>query len=1166
MRYWQMMCWGAFALLAVTGGFAAGAATEKAVPLEILEPAERAEAVKDFPVSLGLIFLEGELTSAPGGAVVDDQAKGVLFDWEVTGWWSPERKSVKWLLLRFKASSDRKYSFVLGAEPTRPRGKPLAVESGRGITVNIGPLQARLAPGNAPVFESVTLNGRPILAPKASFFEMVDDEGRALSCDDWTLTLEQNTPLRAVIKAEGRIGLLGKPPLAKLSVRYQFFAGEGFVRLYHTFIWMEKSVDPGANRIAVRLRPAVGERGVVRVGLSDYTGDAKPSAFGPDVDLVAYQDSAEHFAVQQDGREIATGKRLGGWISVEGEDGRGVGVSLKNAWQTYPTALAVRKGDIEIGLWPEEAGRFSFEERDIMPDNFYYSRYWKYQVPWTRQGGPTWFNTKDLLPKRARDFFGKLKAQAAAPGDSPGKRIVSFLRPELQARLRELRPETPITDGFRARIAHGMNAFLEKRDFYDAASWRMVELKPKAKELLKKGAPDLNRSERVWLNRLLIESAFLEDISPSDVPHFIHEASPFGKGGGYVPSGEGAARTHEVTVLFYERSSTRTPAQMNSLTQHPFIMRQSPEHAMRAPILGFKFSPVNRQKHPNIERALDMYGHANFSRYTQTYDYGFLRFGMQRMHYPGQGLYRWIAGMQYDQQIIPWLLFLRGGDRRYYEEAMNTATFAMDMQTNHYSTRGAPPGYMAFVAGMPLPQAPCFSAYNMKIHFLSLSHHLTGYRRAGEVMDMTIEGTKQAYPVALKRSAKPVDRQLYAMDMFCAHAYEETFDPVIKKLARASLDRTLDTHYDPDANCFAGNTQYLYRGLLSLYGMFPEQRFRETMLKQLSGCGMPEMEWAGPNNNTSRSAIMVIACGWAYEQTKDKRYARIVWDVARNLADIAPDHDWSSLVPIEYPLGNFAAYCHRILPMLVGLGVVDRNRLDFPETSSIHDLFVAVNRPGSKRTAFVRALKDGDLKLRLKGIPGRSGAKISVAALRAATGEKTAETALKSRSKAILTKLRRRTLKVTFEGRLSIPNAKRGEVYRLSLKGGDKTTGLMALSDDAQIVHKIAPDTIQFFSHSYQYYIGTRVFMKTKDDTLRITRNRARAAFTVRDAKTHEVLARLRILDPLTTEYRVGKGRMIELVLGAGNYTIWKLEGIEPYVSARLDDWFAPDGSAVPGQ
>ena len=327
------------------------------------------------------------------------------------------------------------------------------------------------------------------------------------------------------------------------------------------------------------------------------------------------------------------------------------------------------------------------------------------------------------------------------------------------------------------------------------------------------------------------------------------------------------------------------------------------------------------------------------------------------------------------------------------------------------------------------------------------------------------------------------------------------------------------------------------------------------MLKHLSGCGIPGLELGGPSNN--RSAIMVVACGWAYEQTGDARYARIIWDVARTLADIAPDHNWSSPVPVEYPLGHFANYCHRVLPMLVGLGVVNRHRLESPLTSCIHDLFVAINRPGSTGAAYVRALKDGDLNIRFDCVG--SGDDVSITAFRDGADEPVARSAAKSESLTPFTHLRRPTRRSTFRGSLTIPGAKRGEVYRLSATGGKLTTGVLLVCDNAQIVHRIKPDTIQFFSHSYQYYIGTRVFMKTKDDTLRITRNRARAAFSVRDAKTHEVLARVKILDPLTTDHRVGKGRMIELVLGAGNYTIWTLEGIEPYVSARLDDWFVPD-------
>jgi len=35
-------------------------------------------------------------------------------------------------------------------------------------------------------------------------------------------------------------------------------------------------------------------------------------------------------------------------------------------------------------------------------------------------------------------------------------------------------------------------------------------------------------------------------------------------------------------------------------------------------------------------------------------------------------LYRWCDGVQYDQPFIPWLLFMRGGDRSYYIEGERT--------------------------------------------------------------------------------------------------------------------------------------------------------------------------------------------------------------------------------------------------------------------------------------------------------------------------------------------------------------------------------------------------------------------------------------------------------------------------------------------------------------
>ncbi len=115
-------------------------ASPERIALEILEPDEREGIVQDWPVALGLVFPEGELSSVPGGRIVDDQGRPVPFEAEATGWWSPERESVKWLLLRFVASTDRGYFYESGKWGPEPQGVPLAVSDGDRIHVSTGPL------------------------------------------------------------------------------------------------------------------------------------------------------------------------------------------------------------------------------------------------------------------------------------------------------------------------------------------------------------------------------------------------------------------------------------------------------------------------------------------------------------------------------------------------------------------------------------------------------------------------------------------------------------------------------------------------------------------------------------------------------------------------------------------------------------------------------------------------------------------------------------------------------------------------------------------------------------------------------------------------------------------------------------------------------------------
>src|SRR5438067_2146347 len=64
------------------------------IAIEIIEPPERQATIANFPASVGLVFLEGELPSADGGALLDDRGEAVPFESEATGWWSPEKRSV----------------------------------------------------------------------------------------------------------------------------------------------------------------------------------------------------------------------------------------------------------------------------------------------------------------------------------------------------------------------------------------------------------------------------------------------------------------------------------------------------------------------------------------------------------------------------------------------------------------------------------------------------------------------------------------------------------------------------------------------------------------------------------------------------------------------------------------------------------------------------------------------------------------------------------------------------------------------------------------------------------------------------------------------------------------------------------------------------------------
>jgi hypothetical protein len=130
--------------------------------------------------------------------------------------------------------------------------------------------------------------------------------------------------------------------------------------------------------------------------------------------------------------------------------------------------------------------------------------------------------TTAILARDLTDGRGLVRAlqrDAERPADrSPGQRIWSALDEKTRAALGDWeRVAESDRDAMRARttqLAEALNGLLERRDLYDAPAWSQVLLGSEARELLDQRVDTLSTDDLARLNRLLIETPYLEYFRP----------------------------------------------------------------------------------------------------------------------------------------------------------------------------------------------------------------------------------------------------------------------------------------------------------------------------------------------------------------------------------------------------------------------------------------------------------------------------------------------------------------------------------------------------------------------------------------------------------------------------------------------------------------------------
>ncbi len=347
----------------------------------LLVEAGAAQTPQSFPVTFGVPFPRGALRSEMNVRLLENGAEIPAFVRKTATWERPDG-DVRWLLLDASFRPGQQYALEYGAGVVRAEAKSdLRVEDGKdAVAVSTGPLRFVVSRTQPGLVHAVWMTDKaaPVVAPGSNPAPyMVDHQGvrYALGPDDYTVSVEQSGPLRAVVRIEGWYQSDQGVKLCRMVARLHAWAGQSFIRLEHTFVVAFDTDKTRLRDIAIPLAvdagpEARGSFGLEGAGVRELKGPAS---------LV--QDSADHFALKGgDGVEVASGKRASGWVDLSSSE-TGVTLAVRRFWQEYPRELEVAGNMIVAHLWPARHDRLlDFDAKATLGPDLY--KEWGDKVYW----------------------------------------------------------------------------------------------------------------------------------------------------------------------------------------------------------------------------------------------------------------------------------------------------------------------------------------------------------------------------------------------------------------------------------------------------------------------------------------------------------------------------------------------------------------------------------------------------------------------------------------------------------------------------------------------------------------------------------------------------------------------------------------------------------------
>ena len=410
---------------AVLGGVSTGLGAEGVTSVGWLD---QVAPGREVGVSFGVPLAEGTVKKGEGFTLVADGVDLPTQTWPLAYW--PDG-SMKWVGFATVAGSGVKGPVEVARGVAADQFGPVVkvTDGAKGVMIDTGKVVARLPKSGRYLIESLSVGGKEVA--RHGELECIDQEGAEeghLSepgrvdyfSEVKSVTVEQAGPVRAVVKIEG-VHLSQDPNVLgsfvrmrewlPFTVRLYFYAGEAPVRMVHTVVFDGDKDQDFIRGLGVVFEVPLREQSQnrhVRFGNSNGGVWAEPvqlvvrrgrgagfggNATGPNqiegerlVNVNTPPESAEweEFRLVQPNSEgfviekrtnpksswvgVGVGQRAAGSVFI-GDVSGGLGVGVKNFWQSYPGSREVTGGMSEAAhvtawLWSPEGPAMDMRHYD----------------------------------------------------------------------------------------------------------------------------------------------------------------------------------------------------------------------------------------------------------------------------------------------------------------------------------------------------------------------------------------------------------------------------------------------------------------------------------------------------------------------------------------------------------------------------------------------------------------------------------------------------------------------------------------------------------------------------------------------------------------------------------------------------------------------------------